>query len=53
MKPITEKLLQVAAVVFIVYFAWQLALQSIVAQIQANNRAAVAERQLQACMEKK
>ena len=53
MKTGTERLLQVAAVVMILWFGWSLAKETIVAQIQANNRAVVAERQLQACMEKK
>lgn len=53
MSNLTERLLQVAAIVFIGWFVWQLAVQSVVSVIRANNQANVAERALADCQSAK
>ncbi len=51
MSKTTERLLQAAALLFILWFGYQLVQQSIVAQIISANRAAVAEQQLAQCQQ--
>ena len=53
MSKVTERLVQVAAIVVILWFGWNLAKESIIGQIQANNNAASALQRLQACEAKK
>lgn len=49
MTKFTERLLQVAAVAALLWFGWGLARDTVVAQIQAGQRAYQAEQQLQSC----
>lgn len=53
MSKVTERLVQIAAVMVIIWFGWNLAKESIIGQINANNNAAVAMQRLQACEAKK
>lgn len=46
MKPFTERLLQVALIVAVLYFGWGLAKDTLIAIINAERRAAIAEQQL-------
>ena len=45
----TEWLLRAAAALFLLWFGWQLAVQSVVAQVNAQARATQAERDLAQC----
>ena len=45
----TEWLLRACAVLFLAWFGWQLAVASVVAQVNAQARAAQAERDLAQC----
>jgi threonine/homoserine/homoserine lactone efflux protein len=49
MSKTTERLLQTAAAIFIIYFAWQIAQQTIVTIVQQNQRATIAEQKLAQC----
>ncbi len=53
MSKTTERLVQVAALTMILWFGWDMAKQTIIAQIRANNQAAMAAQQLRACEAKK
>ena len=53
MSKLTERLLQIGAVVVILYLCWQLSAQTFVSIIQANNRATIAEQRVQACEQRK
>jgi uncharacterized membrane protein len=48
MTKFTERLLQIAAIIALLWFGWNLARDTVVAQILANNRAAQCEQELRA-----
>ena len=49
MTPLTERLLQLACVIVMLYVLWQGATQTIVTIFQLSNRAVAAEQQLAEC----
>ena len=51
MKKSTELLLQIAAVVGILWFGWSLVSATVVNLIRANQRVAIAERNLVSCQQ--
>ena len=53
MSKFSEKLLQLVAIVILLWFGWSLAKETIVAQIQANNRADIAEQKLRSLLEQR
>ena len=52
MKPLTERLLQVAALVALVYFGYSFSERSVILILQTQNRAAQAEQRATACEKK-
>ena len=53
MSKFSERLLQVMAIVVLLWFGWSLAKETIIAQIQANNRADAAEQKLRSLSEQR
>ena len=53
MSKFSERLLQVMAIVVLLWFGWSLAKETIIAQIQANNRADAAEQKLKTVLEQR
>ena len=52
MSKTTERLLQIAAVVMIIWFGWSLARDTVIEIIKATQRANAAEQKLQSLIEK-